>query len=61
MKRALQGFLSYFREKHSDLLDGPPYLIAYQFMTKNLDSPFRLLGPCYQSFRKGMQKRLLHI
>lgn len=60
-KKVLQRFMNYFREKHSALLGGALYLIAWRSMMRNLNNPFRLLGLCYPSFRRVMQKLLLHI
>lgn len=60
VKKELQRFLSCFRGRHSALLGGAHCFIAYPSMMRSLKSPFKLLVRCYQSFRRGTQKHLLH-
>ena len=61
VQRVQQRFLSYFRERRSALLGGALCLIVYQFMKRSSNRPFKPQGPFCLSFKKGMQRRLLHI
>lgn len=61
LRRVLRRFLIYFIAKLSAQLDGAHCLIVYLYMRISLNSPFKLLEQYCQSFRRGMQKHLLHI